>query len=782
MSFDYRKPGVYVEESLLVNSADAASASSTAMFVGASNLGPTDQPVRCDTWSDYVRNFGSFENVSVTLNGTTTLYKSYLPYAVYSYFQNGGNPCYVQRAVDTTPSKVGTNSYLFVPKTGTTVSSATVTKRAIATSFTVTNRSATTTVATLTLGTHPFTVGQSITVSGVTARYNGTATITAADSTTISYASSGATESATSSSGTVVLADGSSFVTLTVNDLKDIAKAATTLSSAIADTTTTSVSVASAAAINAGSVIIVDTEQMYVSSVSTNTLTVIRGYNGTTAATHSSGAAVTEPNNTVVIEGFTGNDSVLNGSYAVYSTSSTTTLKYIAGSIPTSMQTTAEGTPSGAPRVTDTQNVAFEIRALSIGAANNTKVVSSTITGGLSLALEIVDTTNNVFDIIVYKDNIETERFQTLTMDGILNGTKRADMAINDPYSGSNYVRVANYNSAIDAPAEIVNASSGTVPGLFTGGTDSGVPATSADYVAAAQLAVSKIQGPLLLNLVGYTTDINDAKKFFAPTGASSSSFPDRGDVFIINDAVRPRYYGETSSSYKGVVSSSLSGYSGDSYVASFSPWIIIPDPVKSGSTVTVPPGGAIAGVMSRVDKTIGVFRAPAGVVAGISNAVGVDAKWTDTELGDLNSSNINIIRPVVGAGVAIMGARTRKAYGADRYVSARRTLIYIKESLRRSTQFALFENNDQRLWGQLQMTAERLLRPLWEAGGLRGASAAEAYYIKCDSTINTPSVIQSGEVRMEIGVALEYPAEFIVIRVSQVESGAFTAEVQPRG
>ena len=128
------------------------------------------------------------------------------------------------------------------------------------------------------------------------------------------------------------------------------------------------------------------------------------------------------------------------------------------------------------------------------------------------------------------------------------------------------------------------------------------------------------------------------------------------------------------------------------------------------------------------------------------------------------------------------MGARTRKAYGADRYVSARRTLIYIKESLRRSTQFALFENNDQRLWGQLQMTAERLLRPLWEAGGLRGASAAEAYYIKCDSTINTPSVIQSGEVRMEIGVALEYPAEFIVIRVSQVESGAFTAEVQPRG
>ena len=159
-----------------------------------------------------------------------------------------------------------------------------------------------------------------------------------------------------------------------------------------------------------------------------------------------------------------------------------------------------------------------------------------------------------------------------------------------------------------------------------------------------------------------------------------------------------------------------------------------------------------------------------------------MDTKYTDSELGDLNSANINVIRPVQGVGVAIMGARTRKIYGADRYISARRTLIYIKESIRRSTQFALFENNDQRLWSQLIMTAERLLRPLWEAGGLRGANATEAYYIKCDDTINTPSVIASGEVRMELGVALEYPAEFIVVRVTQYESGGFAAEVQPRG
>jgi hypothetical protein len=185
-------------------------------------------------------------------------------------------------------------------------------------------------------------------------------------------------------------------------------------------------------------------------------------------------------------------------------------------------------------------------------------------------------------------------------------------------------------------------------------------------------------------------------------------------------------------------------------------------------------------GMMARIDATVGVFRAPAGTIAGLANAVGVQTKFTDTQLGDLNSKNINLARSVVGAGICVMGARTRKTFGADRYISARRLLISIKESLRRSTQWAVFENNDQRLWSGLRLTADRILRPMWENGGLAGASQAEAYFIRCDATLNTPSVIQSGEVRMEIGVALEYPAEFVVIRITQFDRGTFTSEVTP--
>jgi hypothetical protein len=58
---------------------------------------------------------------------------------------------------------------------------------------------------------------------------------------------------------------------------------------AIGSTTTAAVSVTSGAGTYVGDTIIIDTEQLYVSAVSGNNLTVIRGVNGTTAATHSNG-------------------------------------------------------------------------------------------------------------------------------------------------------------------------------------------------------------------------------------------------------------------------------------------------------------------------------------------------------------------------------------------------------------------------------------------------------------------------------------------------------------
>jgi len=408
---------------------------------------------------------------------------------------------------------------------------------------------------------------------------------------------------------------------------------------------------------------------------------------------------------------------------------------------------------------------AFTVQARSVG------------TEGDRLSIKIVDIdgagSNKIFNLYVYKDEIEIERFQYLSAAGVESGTRKFVDAVNDPYSGSAYITIVSYDSAV-IPAALAMTQ-------LDGGVDPALP-EEGDFLTVSKTAVEKIEGPIILNHVGYKTNIlTDGEQTYTMPNTFTSSEFGRGDVFVINDSIRPKFSSETRAAYLTYAQGVLDDASQDSYVASYGPWIIVPNPKVSNATITIPPGGAIAGTISRIDSTVGVFRAPAGLIASIPTAVGVDIKFTDTELGNLNAANINIIRPVSGAGVCIMGARTRKEYGVDRYISARRTLIYIKESLRRSTQYAMFENNDSRLWNQLIATAERFLRPLWEQGGLRGASAREAFYIKCDSTINTPAIIANGEVRMEIGVALEYPAEFIVIRVSQYESGGFTAEVQSR-
>ena len=66
-----------------------------------------------------------------------------------------------------------------------------------------------------------------------------------------------------------------------------------TTADAIGSTTTTSVSVTSATDLGPAQTILVDSEQLYITAISGNTLTVERGVNGTTGATHSGGAGLT---------------------------------------------------------------------------------------------------------------------------------------------------------------------------------------------------------------------------------------------------------------------------------------------------------------------------------------------------------------------------------------------------------------------------------------------------------------------------------------------------------
>jgi phage tail sheath protein FI len=219
---------------------------------------------------------------------------------------------------------------------------------------------------------------------------------------------------------------------------------------------------------------------------------------------------------------------------------------------------------------------------------------------------------------------------------------------------------------------------------------------------------------------------------------------------------------------------------SGKSSTAMYYPHAYISDPVGRGNGALrlVGPSGAVAGKYLATDASIGVFKAPAGLRTQVLGIVALERSFTTDELDRMNvglpTANtgsvapINPLRQIPGAGIVLMGARTLLQDGtANRYVNMRRSLIYIKARLKAITEFAIFENNDERLWAQINGVIDSFLNEYRNQGGLRGGPA-QAYFIKCDAENNPENLIAQGEVHIEVGVALQYPAEFIVIDLSQ--------------
>jgi len=209
------------------------------------------------------------------------------------------------------------------------------------------------------------------------------------------------------------------------------------------------------------------------------------------------------------------------------------------------------------------------------------------------------------------------------------------------------------------------------------------------------------------------------------------------------------------------------------SNAAVYYPHLFIADPLGRGAGALrkIGPAGSVVGLYMSTDTSRGVFKSPAGIGSTIQGVVAVEKTFTSTELDTKNSSTspVNPIRQIPGAGLAVMGARTLKQDGtANKYVNMRRSLIYIRKNLKNLTEFAIFENNDARLWAQLRNNLTVFLNEYRNQGGLRGATPAQAFFVKCDAENNTAQAIANGEVHIQVGVALQYPAEFIVIDLSQ--------------
>ena len=187
---------------------------------------------------------------------------------------------------------------------------------------------------------------------------------------------------------------------------------------------------------------------------------------------------------------------------------------------------------------------------------------------------------------------------------------------------------------------------------------------------------------------------------------------------------------------------------------------------------VILPPSAVVAGVYARVDSNRGVWKAPANV--SLNSVIEPIEKITHEAQENLNvdttgGKSINAIRSFTGKGVMVWGARTLAGNDNEwRYIPVRRLFNMVEESVKKATEFVVFEPNDANTWVRVKAMIENYLTGLWRAGALAGAKTDQAFFVNVGlgTTMTTVDILE-GRMIIEIGMAAIRPAEFIILRFS---------------
>ena len=201
------------------------------------------------------------------------------------------------------------------------------------------------------------------------------------------------------------------------------------------------------------------------------------------------------------------------------------------------------------------------------------------------------------------------------------------------------------------------------------------------------------------------------------------------------------------------------------SYAALYHPWLTVFDPLDK-KNIAIPPSGSIMGIYARSDNTRGVHKAPANEV--VRACVGLDVAFNKGEQDILNPKGVNLIRAFPGQGIRVWGARTVSSDPSWKYINVRRLFIFLEETIKANTSWAVFEPNDEALWTRVQRTISVFLNGMWRNGSLAGSSADEAFFVNIGRNTMSQDDIDNGRLVCVIGVAPVKPAEFVIFRITQ--------------
>jgi uncharacterized protein len=370
---------------------------------------------------------------------------------------------------------------------------------------------------------------------------------------------------------------------------------------------------------------------------------------------------------------------------------------------------------------------------------------------------------------------VDTETFRNLTM--TVGDRDFVRTVVND---GSRYVTVTSVGTGafpgLAEPDDSGGPGTGAVFSDFTGGLDGSAP-TSNDLIGdenakTGMYALDRI-APFVFNILcipaatTLTTSVDPSPMQTLLSAAEAYCVKKRA-FFIVDIPPAVDTTDEMSTLLTALENSTLRSNN----AAVYFPRLLIPDQLQSGRLRNVGASGTMAGIYARTDATRGVWKAPAGIEATLTNAQ-LALKIDDLENGGLNPLGVNALRNFPIFGNIAWGARTLN--GADqqasewKYIPVRRTALFIEESLYQGLKWVVFEPNDEPLWAQIRMNVKAFMSTLFRQGAFQGDTPAKAFFVKCDSETTTQTDVDRGIVNILVGFAPLKPAEFVVIKIQQL-------------
>jgi phage tail sheath protein FI len=149
-----------------------------------------------------------------------------------------------------------------------------------------------------------------------------------------------------------------------------------------------------------------------------------------------------------------------------------------------------------------------------------------------------------------------------------------------------------------------------------------------------------------------------------------------------------------------------------------------------------------------------------------LNGVVDLTKHVTTAEQNLLNPKGINCIRAFPGRGIRVWGARTSSGPVEWKYINVRRIFLTAIRWIEWNMWDIAFEPNDRSLWARIERELTSYFNGQYRRGALKGATARDSFYVKCDDETNSAEYQEQGQVITEIGLATAVPFEFVVVRL----------------